>query len=238
MSYETPNGELRLLVVEGAGDEYFFTKLLQHLGESGRFEFVVCDGKQNLDEELIGILNRDDFAQITDIGIVLDNDYPEKRTDANSFSAVIEAIDKANDNYTENNPKISRELVKPNAPREKTVDCPRVSVLLLPSDNKDGAVEDLVFSALPKDGILDCVDTYFSCLVDAGVKPNVPRLPKSKLSVYISGKVTDEDFARHDDAKRLFLTQALEMKWWDNEGMWNKPAFDDAKAFLQQLLAG
>lgn len=98
-------------------------------------------------------------------------------------------------------------------------------------------VEDLVFSALPKDGILDCVDTYFGCLVEAGVKPNVQRLPKSKLSVYISGKVTDVDFARHDDAKRMFLTQALDMKWWTDENMWNHPAFDDAKDFLTQLLA-
>ena len=71
----------------------------------------------------------------------------------------------------------------------------------------------------------------------AGISANEPRLPKSKLSVYLSGKVTDVDFARHDDAKRLFLTQALDMKWWDEEDMWNKPAFDDAKAFLRQLLA-
>lgn len=139
MSYETPNGELRLLVVEGAGDEYFFTKLLERLEMQDSFVFVDCEGKDNLDEELIGILNRDDFADISDIGIVLDNDYPENRNGANAFAAVIEAIDAANENFTENNPLISRELPKPNAPREKTVDCPRVSVLLLPSDNKDGA---------------------------------------------------------------------------------------------------
>ncbi len=237
MTRQPPDNEPRLLVVEGKGDEYFFSRLLEHVGESGRFEFVVCDGKDNLDAELISILNRDDFAQIADIGIVLDNDYPENRNGNNAFAAVIEAIDTANENFTENNPLISRELPKPNAPREKTVDCPRVSVLLLPSDNQDGAVENLVFSALPKDGILDCVDMYFGCLVEAGVKPNVQRLPKSKLSVYISGKVTDGDFARHDDAKRMFLTQALDMKWWDEEGMWDKPAFEDAKAFLKQLLA-
>ena len=65
---------------------------------------------------------------------------------------------------------------------------------------------------------------------------NEARLPKSKLSVYLSGKVTDEDFARHDDAKRLFLTQALEMKWWKEENMWDHPAFDQAKAFLKLLL--
>jgi len=237
MSYETPNGKLRLLVVEGAGDEYFFSKLLEHLGMQDSFEFVDCEGKDNLDEELIGILNRDDFAQIADIGIVLDNDYPENRNGDNAFATAIEAIDVANQNFIENNPQISRQLAKPRAPRAKSSKHPRVSVLLLPSDDDDGAVEDLVFSALPKDSILDCVNAYFSCLGDAGVQANRARLPKSKLSVYISGKVTDEDFARHDDAKRMFLTQALDMKWWRDEKMWDHPAFDHAKAFLTQLLA-
>ncbi len=237
MSDTAANGKLRLLVVEGAGDKYFFTKLLERLGKKDCFEFVDCEGKDNLDKELTNILNRDDFAQITDVGIVLDNDYPENRIGINAFAPVIEAIDVANNNFIENNPDISRSLSKPRTPREKTKDFPRISVLLFPSDNDDGAVEDLVFSALPKDNILDCVNAYFSCLSDAGVKAKEARLPKSKLSVYISGKVTDEDLARHDDAKRLFLTQALDMKWWEEEGMWNKRAFDDAKAFLTQLLA-
>ncbi len=237
MSDTPPNAELRLLVVEGAGDEYFFTKLLEHLGIQDRIEFVDCEGKHNLDEELVNILNRDDFEQITDVGIVLDNDFPENRNGINAFAAVIEAIDVANKNFIENNPRISRELAKPRMPRIKTAGRPCVSVLLLPSDDNDGAVEDLVFSALPNDRILDCVNAYFACLCDAGVKSKEARLPKSKLSVYISGKVTDEDFARHDDAKRLFLTQALDMKWWNDENMWDKPAFDQAKAFLTQLLS-
>ena len=237
MSDMSPNGKLRLLVVEGAGDKYFLTKLLEHLGKQDSFEFVDCEGKDNLGEELTNILNRDDFAQITAIGIVLDNDYPENRNGINAFATIIGAIDVANNNFIENNPDISRSLSKPRTPRDKTKDYPRISVLLFPSNNDDGAVEDLVYSALPKDKILDCVNAYFSCLSDAGVKANEARLPKSKLSVYISGKVTDEDFARHDDAKRLFLTQALDMKWWQEEDMWNHPTFKPAKAFLRQLLA-
>ncbi len=237
MSNASPNSNLRILVVEGKGDEYFFTKLLEHLGKQDRFEFVDCEGKDNLDEELTNILNRDDFAHITDIGIVLDNDYPENRTGKNAFSTVLEAIDVANRNFIENNPQISRQLTKPRAPRAKTAGQPGISVLLFPSDNDDGAVEDLVFSALPTDNILDCVNAYFACLRKVGFKANEARLPKSKLSVYISGKVTDEDFARHDDAKRLFLTQALDMKWWREEKMWDKPEFKNARDFLAQLLA-
>ena len=134
MTNQPPNNKLRLLVVEGKGDAYFFGKLLEHLGKQHRFEFIDCEGKQNLDAELTNILNRDDFAQITDIGIVLDNDYPENRNGINAFATVIESIDVANENYTENNPSISRELPKPHEPRVKTANSPRVSVLLLPSD--------------------------------------------------------------------------------------------------------
>ena len=237
MSNASSISRVRLLVVEGAGDEYFFTKLLEHLGKQDSVEFVDCEGKHNLERELINILNRDDFAQISDVGIVLDNDYPENRIGNNALAAAIEAIDIANDNFIENNPAISRRLDRPPAPRATTAGRPRLSVLLLPSDDDDGAVEDLVFSALPKDSILDCVNAYFDCLCEAGVTINDARLPKSKLSVYISGKVTDEDHARHGDAKRLFLTQALDMKWWDEEDIWNHPAFDPAKALLSQLLA-
>ena len=237
MTGHPPNNRLRLLVVEGRGDAYFFNKLLEHLGQQDRFEFVNCEGKQNLAKELTTILNRDDYVQVSDIGIVLDNDYPENRQSESAFVAALEAIEIANSNYTENNPELARALPKPEAPRAKTVDTPHISILPLPSDDGDGAIEDLVFSALPKDGVLDCVDAYFACIDMAGISANEPRLPKSKLSVYLSGKVTDADFARHDDAKRLFLTQALDMKWWDEEDMWNKPALDDAKAFLRQLLA-
>ena len=61
-------------------------------------------------------------------------------------------------------------------------------------------------------------------------------MPRSKLSVYISGKILDEKYATNDDSRRWFLTQAVEMKWWQDENMWEREAFNDAKAFLQQLL--
>ena len=86
MSEASPSSSIRLLVVEGAGDKYFFTKLLEHLEKQDSFEFVDCEGKQNLEAELTNILNRDDFAQISDIGIVRDNDYPENRNGTSAFA--------------------------------------------------------------------------------------------------------------------------------------------------------
>ena len=112
MTSHPANNRLRLLVVEGRGDAYFFSKLLEHLGQQDRFEFVNCEGKQNLAKELTTILNRDDYAQISDIGIVLDNDYPENRQSESAFVAALEAIEIANSNYTENNPRTSAGAAK------------------------------------------------------------------------------------------------------------------------------
>ncbi len=124
----------------------------------------------------------------------------------------------------------------PKEPREFTDESPHVGTLLLPSDSRDGAVEDLVLEAIGQDNIMDCVDEYLACLCNAGLKSQEAREARSKLSIYISGKVLDKRYANNDDSRRGFLTQAVEMKWWKDENMWDKPAFDKAKAFVSQLL--
>ena len=82
-----------------------------------------------------------------------------------------------------------------------------------------------------------CVDSYLECLRSEGLNPQSAREARSKLSIYLSGKVLDKRYANNDDSRREFLSQAVEMKWWRDENMWDSPAFDDAKAFLRQLLA-
>ena len=232
-----PEDKSHILVVEGPGDEYFFGKFLEHLGWRNDFHLINCDGKHNIARELSRIVNADDFGSLSAVGIILDNDYPNNRAGKSSIATAIEAIDKANESFTPSDPRHVRQLPKPKQPRQPAGIKPKLSVLLLPSDDSDGAVEDLVPSALPQDKVMDCVDSYFNCLCNAGVKANQSRLSKSKLSVYLSGKVADKDYARHDDSKRAFLTQAVEMKWWKDENMWDKCAFDDSKTVLQQLLA-
>ena len=102
----------------------------------------------------------------------------------------------------------------------------------------DGTLESVVLSALDDDLILPCVNSYFKCIEDAD--PNADfshsRLPKSKLAVLIAGKSADRNKANVPDVKRRLLHNVYGMNWLPAD-FWDHPAFDDAKAFLTQLLA-
>ena len=236
-SIRIPMGISRILVVEGPEDKTFFGGLAKHLGIQQEIYTVVCNGKNKLAITLTSILNDGNFPNFDHIGIICDNDFPESRQDNSALETVQGEIDSANNGIDENL-KRTRELPTPARPREAAGTKPKVSVLLLPNDNRDGMLENLVLDAIGEDRIKNCVDAYFDCLEQqAQLELQEAREPRSRLSVYISGKILDSKYATNDDSRRWFLTQAVNMRWWASENMWNNPAFDDAKAFLSQLLA-
>ncbi len=234
MNNRIPDGVSRVLVVEGNEDRYFFCKWLEYLGRHEEIYFAVCGGKDNIATELVNILNDDNFTNIDQVGIICDNDFPATRTKA-SFEEILEALDKANNEVKNSGPP--RQLPRPEQPRQPIGLKPAVSILLLPDDDEDGMLEDLVLKAIGRNNIMDCVDEYFQCLGAAGLATREARESRSRLSVYVSGKILAEEYATNDDSRRWFLTQAVDMKWWEEEDMWENPAFNDAKAFLRQLLA-
>ena len=236
MTNRIPAGVTRIIVVEGPEDKTFFCGLSEHLGIQHHMHFVVCDGKDNLATTLTSILNDGSFRDYEHIGIICDNDFPDSRQGNSALSAVQEEVDKANDGVNENL-KLRRQLPRPAKPRVPVGKKPKVSVLLLPTDDRDGMLENLVLDAIGENDITKCVDGYFICLERVKLKSKQAREPRSRLSVYISGKIVDERFATNDDSRRWFLTQAVDMKWWEDENMWERPTFDEAKAFLTQLLA-
>ncbi len=231
-----PTDITRILVVEGPEDKTFFGGLAKHRGIQQEIYIVVCNGKNNLKNSLASILNDGNFHNFDHIGIICDNDFPESRQGKGALETVQEEIDGANDKV-DKQLKARRQLPRPENPKVPVGTKPKVSVLLLPNDERDGMLEDLVLEAIGKDYITDCVDGLYSCLDKAGLTAREARITRSRLSVYISGKILDEQYATNDDSRRWFLTQAVEMKWWREENMWDRPAFDDAKAFLAQLLA-
>lgn len=232
-----PENVSRILVVEGNEDKTFFQALAEHLGIDDQIYIVVCEGKNELSTTLTSLLNDGNFHKFRHIGIICDNDFPDSREGKLPLETVRDEIDSANDAIDENL-KRRRELSKPVRPREAAGTKPKVSVLLLPDDDRDGMLENLVLDAIGEDKITNCVDAYYACLEQqAQLKIQKAREPRSRLSVYISGKILDSNYATNDDSRRWFLTQAVDMKWWKEEDMWNKCAFNQAKAFLTQLLA-
>ena len=226
----------RILVVEGPEDKTFFHGLAEHLIIQQQIYIVVCNGKNELATTLESILNDGNFYNLNHIGIICDNDFPDSREGKLPLETVRDEVDKANAKVSPILRK-SRNLPKPSKPREVAGTKTKVSVLLLPDDNRDGMIENLVLDAIGEDEITKCADTYYACLeTKAKLKPQEARRPRSRLSVYISGKILDMKYATNDDSRRWFLTQAVEMKWWQDENMWDKSAFEDAKTFLKQLL--
>ena len=236
-SIRIPTDITRILVVEGPEDKTFFGGLAKYLGIQQEIYILVCNGKNNLKTSLASILNDGNFRNFDHIGIICDNDFPESRQGKGALETVLEEIDGANDKV-DKQLKSRRQLPRPENPRVPVGTKPKVSVLLLPTDERDGMLENLVLDAIGVDEITKCADAFFACIKkQAQLKPRDARKPRSRLSVYISGKIVDKRFATNDDSRRWFLTQAVDMKWWDEENMWDKPAFDEAKEFLTQLLA-
>ena len=231
-----PANVSRILVVEGPEDKTFFHALAEHLEIEQQMYIVVCNGKNELATTLKSILNDGNFHNFDHIGIICDNDFPDSRKDKGALETVQDEIVSANEGIDDNLKK-TRELPQPVRARVAAGSRPKVSVLLLPGDNRDGMLENLVLDAIGKNEITKCTDAFYDCLEKkANLEIQEARDPRSRLSVYISGKIVDKKYATNDDSRRWFLTQAVDMKWWREEDMWNKPAFDDAKAFLEQLL--
>jgi len=225
MTRQIRSDEPRLLLVEGTDDVVFFRKLAEHLGISHQIHLVNYEGRDNLSNYLIAILSHPNFANNREhIGIVCDADY-----NTNAFDSVVSALKNTNKGVGSKN-----KFAIPPKPLTRSTGSPYVSVLIVPVGT-EGALEDLVLAALQADPIMPCVNDYFECLKKVGLQISRNRESKSKLSVFISGKITDSNHATQRDTKRRFLREAVSMSWWRAE-FWEHESFDDARAFLRQLV--
>ena len=109
-----------------------------------------------------------------------------------------------------------------------------IIVLIMPSDERHGMLEDLVMDIFQSDPIATCVDAYFNCIREHGIAILKHKLSKGRLRAFVTGKnVSDQ--AKGDDSEKLYLSDVFHMSWWKDE-FWDSCAFDDAKDFLHHLL--
>ncbi len=225
MTQLIPAGKTRLLLVEGRDDKAFFIQLGKHLGfdDATPIHILEYGGKDGIAQRLFQLTQLQEFGKVSDIGVVRDADY---ETDA--FQSIQDAIRTCNRNSP-------LELPVPRFAIEPTCGQPAISALLLPAIGREGMLEDLVLEALSDDPVITCVDEFFACLQRSDIQVAKHRLPKAKARVFISGK-NASDTAVGDDISRKYFSDIYRMSWWKPE-YWDHPAFDDAKAFLSQLLA-
>jgi len=224
MTQLIPAGKTRLLLVEGRDDKEFFIQLGAHLGfdDTTPIHILEYGGRDGLALRLFQLTQLQAFASVSVIGVVRDADY---KTDA--LQSIQDAIRTCNRNGP-------IELSIPQSALEPTRGQPAMSALLLPSTGREGMLEDMVLDALSDDPVFACVDEFFECLQRSDISVAKHRLPKAKARVFISGKNAAVS-AAGDDINRQYLSDIYRMSWWKPE-LWDHPAFNDAKAFLAQLL--
>ena len=228
MNIRIPQGKSRLMGVEGKEDQEFFIQLAKHMNvlDSWPLQIEQLDGKGNFGEYLLALTRHPRFGKLTAIGIVRDADFG-----TNSFQSVQDTIQSAN----RKNP---RQLPVPQQVMELAHGTPNTGVLILPSSEREGMIEDLVMDLFQGDPVNLCVDAFFTCLRENNVPISQERLPKARLRTYITGKnlgFFDEE-VNGGDSGRQYLSDVFHMSWWKDE-FWDHLAFDDAKTFIRQLLA-
>lgn len=213
-----PELYIHVLLVEGAEDFDFFLALLKELGlEKTFFVYKYC-GRDNLAQGLSIALQDTRFEDLRHLVIIRDADF---NTDA--ISSIRSAIDLFNK-------ETGSELSMPVRQMEPEGDAPEVSAIILPDENTEGMLEDLVLEALSEDIVYDCINDYFNCLEDRGLTFNKYVLSKAKVRVFIAGKVVD-DAGTSKDRGSWEMRYAVRSNWWS----WDSPAFNDVKAYLRQL---
>lgn len=182
MTTPIPESKSRLLLVEGSDDEAFFSQLVSRLDHPHKAELHIMQygGKDQLNSRLREYMRDPNFKHILRLGIVRDQDF-----NTHAFNSVLSHIRRAN----RRNP---RKLPFPTRPRQLSQGNPRVAVLLLPSDDREGMLEDLVLEMVDEDPILFCVDNFICCLQDnhVDIESNKSRLPKKQESECFSTEKT------------------------------------------------
>ena len=227
MTIRIPHGKSALLLVEGREDKEFFIQLGSRVTSTADWPIHIDQygGATELADYLYALTRLPGISRLRCIGIVRDADFA---TDA--FSSVQSAIENANSDSCPN------PIPVPATALEITEGAPGVVIMLMPSADREGMLEDLVMDAFNADPVTTCVDAYFQCLGDSGIAVLPNRRSKARLRAFVTGKNVSEE-ATGADADRLYLSDVFHMSWWRDE-FWDNPGFDDSKSFLNQLLTG
>ena len=227
-----PEGKTRLLLVEGVDDEDFFSRFATHLASTSANALRVSEymifqygGRTNLTNILRELRKAGNFKYITHLGVVRDSDFG---TDA--FRSVRDRIRTVNNDGPPQIP-VPDHPILPSGGR------PSVSVLVVPSADREGMLDDLVVDALKADPISKCVDNYFECLSESDVLVVPERKTKARIRVFLIAKNVDRATEVSGITDRLFLSNVYETEMWKEKNLWESAALSEAKDFLHQLLA-
>ena len=193
-----------LLLVEGIEDAIFFEALLKQMSLIDVEIWPIGSGRDF--KKRLGLLRKlSGFEKVKSIGVVRDAD----KDPAAAFDSVSQAL-------RENG------LSSPVSYGCKSTGAPITCVMILPDGiNSQGMLESLCLKAIKDDPVMPCMDKYFQCLNELGIKPRDVDKDKAKVYAYLASKERPD--------KRLGES-AMAGYWpFDNE------VFDNVKRFLFEI---
>jgi uncharacterized protein DUF3226 len=105
---------------------------------------------------------------------------------------------------------------------------PRAGIFVLPDGQRPGMLETLCLDVIRwkekeagREAVLDCMDGYINCLVQAGVHAKTPD--KAKLAAYLAGQDVRDPLAGRAAQQGIFP--------------WGCPVFEPLRTFLSQLVS-
>lgn len=192
----------KLLIVEGKDEEEFLGALIAGLALQ-EIQVAGIGGKTKIRQNLKALVRRPSFSRVEVLGVIRDADTDPK----GAFQSVRDALAAAG-------------LPSPKKPLQPLKGHPRVNVMILPSPDRKGALEDLCLEAVAHDPANTCVHEFFDCLKDKGVA-SPKELSKAKVRVFLSSK----------NDPTLPLGLAAMKGYWPFENS----AFDPLRQFLMSL---
>ena len=192
-----------LLLVEGKDEERFFGALLRSW-RSTKLQVSGTAGKTKLRDRLELLRVSPKFNEVVkSIGIIRDADEDPD----GAFQSVRGALKAAG-------------FSVPSAQFAPAGSSPKVTVMIMPGNDRTGALEDLCLDTFKGEPARQCVDEYFECLKGKDV-PLPGHLAKAKVQALI---------ASYDKEVRL-LGEAAEAGFWS----WDHAALDQVKRFLREV---
>jgi hypothetical protein len=193
----------KVLAVEGKDDANFFVALLTHLNIDS-IQIIPMGGKQPIHDKIAAIKAMRGFSStVTSLGIAIDadNDY------RSAFQAVSNCLRRL-------------DFSVPTGPLHCAGTNPKVTVMLLPSSNNNGMLEDLCLRSVQTDSVMPCLDAFFQCAVHSATTPP-QNISKAKVHAFLATRTIPD--------KRL--GEAALASYWP----FTSSVFDEVKQFISLL---
>ncbi len=194
-----------LLVVEGKDDEGFFEALVKHLGLHESIQLHKAQGKDNLRDALDAVVKNPGFPDVNSLGLVRDADQNPKA----AFQSICSIL-----------PLVG--LPVPKTVLAPIGQNPRVTIMILPSLDRPGALEDICIESVAEDACMSCVEGYLECLSTKGIKIRDNMRAKAMVQVFLASR----------PRPGLQLAVAAQAKIWP----WDHEVFVPLQNFLRLVV--